>query len=166
MPGGRPPKPVELKRLTGNPGKRPLPKQTTALQPAEGIPPTPISLGDEGRVLWPRLWTAAQSWLSLALDHQALESVCHLADEISEYRKIMVEHGLMLTEPIVTPAGMIAGERLVANPAIKELRNAEKQLRDWLSDLGFTPTARARLGLAEVKRQSKLEELIAKRAGA
>lgn len=166
MLGGRPPKPLELKRRTGNPGKRPLPAQTAALVPANGVPPTPITLGDEGRILWPRLWTAAASWLSPALDQQELEGVCHLADEIAEYRRVLVEYGLMIDEPIVTPLGNVVGSRLVANPAIRELRNAEKQLREYLSDLGFTPTARAHLGLAEVKRQSKLEELIAKRAGA
>ena len=32
-----------------------------------------------------------------------------------------------------------------------------------LSLLGFTPTDRSRLGVAEVKRETKIEELIAKR---
>jgi P27 family predicted phage terminase small subunit len=124
----------------------------------------PVSLGEEGRHYWDRYWTAASAWLSPDLDHQALESVCHLADEIAEYRRAMADEGLQISEPIVTPTGVVVGDRLVSNPAIKDLRNAEKQLRDWLSDLGFTPTARARLGLAEVRRQSKLEELLAKRA--
>ena len=34
-----------------------------------------------------------------------------------------------------------------------------------LSDLGFNPTARSRLGLAEVKRASKLQELRSNSAG-
>jgi hypothetical protein len=43
--------------------------------------------------------------------------------------------------------------------ARKHLRDLDKQLIGLLGDLGFNPAARARLGLAEVKTQSKLEEL-------
>ena len=43
--------------------------------------------------------------------------------------------------------------------ARKHLRDLDKQLLGLLGDLGFNPAARARLGLAEVKAQSKLEEL-------
>jgi hypothetical protein len=43
--------------------------------------------------------------------------------------------------------------------ARKHLRDLDKQLLGLLGDLGFNPAARARLGLAEVKTQSKLEEL-------
>jgi P27 family predicted phage terminase small subunit len=55
------------------------------------------------------------------------------------------------------------GEKKVPHPLIKELRSAQKQLHAIGSALGFDPTARSRLGLAEVKRQSKLEELSAAR---
>jgi hypothetical protein len=41
----------------------------------------------------------------------------------------------------------------------KALRNLDKQLVANLSLLGFSPTDRSRLGIAEVKRQTKLEEL-------
>jgi hypothetical protein len=41
----------------------------------------------------------------------------------------------------------------------KALRELDRQLVANLSLLGFTPTDRTRLGVAEVKRQSKLEEL-------
>ena len=40
-----------------------------------------------------------------------------------------------------------------------ERRDLEKQIFDLLSALGFNPAARSRLGLAEVKAQSKLEEI-------
>jgi hypothetical protein len=39
------------------------------------------------------------------------------------------------------------------------LRELDKQLVNNLSLLGFSPTDRTRLGVAEVKRRSKLEEL-------
>lgn len=161
-PRGRPPKPLELKRRTGNPGKRSLPakSETVALRPADGIPPVPLSLGQPGRAFWDQAWTAAQAWLSPGLDTVAVESVCQLVDQIAEMRRLIVADGLVLEEPIVTPAGMVVGDKKTANPLLKELRAAEKQLQSWLSTLGFDPTARSRLGLAEVKRQSALQQLL------
>jgi hypothetical protein len=47
--------------------------------------------------------------------------------------------------------------------ARKQLRDLNKEISDWLSVLGFDPSARARLGLAEVKAMSKLEDLRARR---
>lgn len=47
--------------------------------------------------------------------------------------------------------------------ARKQLRELNREIADWLTALGFNPTARARLGLAEVKAASTLEKLQAKR---
>jgi len=47
--------------------------------------------------------------------------------------------------------------------ARKQLRDLNKEISEWLSLLGFDPTSRARLGLAEVKAASTLEKLQAKR---
>jgi hypothetical protein len=46
----------------------------------------------------------------------------------------------------------------------KELRELDKQIISQLSALGFDPTARSRLGVAEVRRASALDELITKRS--
>jgi hypothetical protein len=44
------------------------------------------------------------------------------------------------------------------------LLETEKLLQSGLGLLGFTPTDRSRLGVAEVKAKSKLEELMERRA--
>lgn len=44
------------------------------------------------------------------------------------------------------------------------LRELDKQIVSNLSLLGFTPSDRSRLGVAEVKAKSKLEELMERRA--
>lgn len=44
------------------------------------------------------------------------------------------------------------------------LRDLEKQITQWLSLLGLTPIDRSKLGVAEVKAQSTLEALQARRA--
>ena len=52
---------------------------------------------------------------------------------------------------------------LVMAGAGKELRTAlreiDKQVQSLMSELGFDPTARARLGLAEVAARSKVQEI-------
>jgi len=47
---------------------------------------------------------------------------------------------------------------------LKQLNDIEALIAGNLGKLGFSPEARTRLGLAEVKRESKLEELFARRA--
>jgi hypothetical protein len=47
--------------------------------------------------------------------------------------------------------------------APRDVREARAEVSKLLGELGFDPTARARLGLAEVKAQTKLEELRARR---
>ena len=161
---GRPPKPIEVKRRNGNPGQRKLPEksETIALVPVDGHP-SPIALGQSGRELWRRAQSSAV-WLS-ELDLVALQDLCQTWDEVVELRNAIAEDGITLEEPIVTPAGHVVGTKKVAHPLIKELRVAQKQLHAIGSALGFDPTARSRLGLAEVKRQSKLEELMQARQG-
>jgi hypothetical protein len=44
------------------------------------------------------------------------------------------------------------------------LRELDRTIVSNLSLLGFSPTDRMRLGIAEVKKQSRLEELMARKA--
>lgn len=162
MPAGRPPKPIELKRRQGNPGKRALPKTTVALLPQTGIPPTPTRLGIAGRKFWATVWERG-TWLSPELDTTAVERCCRLVTECQLYEREIARYGLMIERYASTPLGEILTHR-EPNPAVKALREAEKQLQSWLSTLGFDPTARSRLGYAEVKTKSKLEELMERRS--
>jgi len=138
---GRPPKPIEQKRLTGNPGKRPLPDQgnIVALPSAYGIPEPHRPLQKPGVELWDRIWGMGQTWLSPNTDNELLLMTCELLDERWNLR-----------------IRVLRDNRPEERKALREL---DRQLVANLSLLGFTPTDRSRLGVAEVKRQSKLEEL-------
>jgi P27 family predicted phage terminase small subunit len=160
---GRPPKPIEQKRRTGNPGQRKLPSNTLALVPADGVPPVPIDLKPAGRTMWSMVWGGpAAVWLSPQVDAIRVHTVARLLDEIEEYHKLVTGLGAVLEEPIVTPSGQVVADsaRFVPNPAVRMLRDAQKQLDRELSSLGFDPTSRSRLGLAEVKRESILQRLL------
>ena len=132
MTRGRPPKPVELKRRLGNPGKRPLPLPAGHVDPlaADGWGLSPAeALGrvmDEGVP-----WLAETDLPTVALLGQALEL-----------------HG-----------------RAVTSGSLRDLILVQRHIAGLLSQLGFDPTARARLGLAEVRTESKLEDLRAEASG-
>jgi hypothetical protein len=141
---GRPPKPIEVKRRTGNPGKRPLPESgNLVLLPAvNNIPEPNRPLLQFGRELWDRVWTMGHTWISYSTDIDLLLITCEQLDERVKLRTQVWNDGR-------------PDER-------KALRQLEKQIVENLSLLGFTPTDRSRLGIAEVKKMSKLEELRAK----
>jgi hypothetical protein len=138
---GRPPKPAEHKRAIGNPGKRPLP-DTANLIPLPAINQIPEphrQLFQFGRDLWDRVWALGQTWISPNTDIELLLMVCEQIDERAKLRTSVWNSGRI-------------DER-------KALRSLEKQIVENLSLLGFTPTDRTRLGIAEVKKMSKIAEL-------
>ena len=139
---GRPPKPIEQKRALGNPGKRPLPQEgSLVLLPSMyevPEPPRPL-VTEAAKALWNRTWTMGQTWLSPQTDIELLLMTCEMVDERWNLRiKVLQDNR--------------PEER-------KGLRDLERQLIANLSLLGFTPTDRSRLGVAEVKKISKLEAL-------
>lgn len=149
MPGP-PPKPLEQKRLTGNPGKRPLPdrRNTIALAPATARPPA--GLGTAGRKLWRHI--ATLKWLAES-DQAALAEMCALADQVATARKTMTDEGQYYE---------VRG-RLLPHPAVGVYHTGLAQLTKMLSLFGLTPADRTRLGIAEIKAESKFDELMARR---
>ena len=143
---GRPPKPIEQKRLLGNPGHRPLPKEgeLQVLDAAVGIPEPERPLGTYGRKLWDRIWSNGISWISPVTDVELLLMTCEMIDERWNLRAKVIKDG-------------------VAADA-RRLDRLSQLIISNLSLLGFTPADRTRLGVAEVKAKSKLEELMARRA--
>jgi hypothetical protein len=146
MPAGRPTKPAEIKRLTGNPGKRALPEQSAIMlipQPSE-TPEPARPLLKYGQELWDRVWQSGINWISPNTDLEILLMTCELIDERWNLRvRVMTDN----------------------NPKDRRgLRELDKQIVSNLGLLGFTPSDRSRLGVAEVKKMSKLEELMAKKA--
>lgn len=141
-----PPKPIELKRLLGNPGKQALPsKDETILIPAiDEIPEPHRQLFDAGLELWNRTWSMGQLWISPKTDVELLLMTCEMLDERVRLRAFVWNNPDAWRER-------------------KALRELEKNITNSLSLLGFTPTDRSRLGVAEVKAKSKLEELRARR---
>lgn len=137
-----PAKPIEQKRLLGNPGKRALPEPEIVLWAGRVEPPD--SIGAAGRALWSQVFDQGEIWISPRLDVTLLERVCRALD-----RAVVLEQ-LFEEDP--------SDRKLVMS-----INETDRLIMSGLGLLGFSPADRARLGLAEVKRRSKLEELQAKR---
>ncbi|CAB4154223.1 hypothetical protein UFOVP631_13 [uncultured Caudovirales phage] len=146
MPAGRPSKPLEQKRLLGNPGKRALPDEgTIALIPMATSTPEPTRpLLKYGRELWDKVWDTGINWISPNTDTELLLMTCEMIDERWNLRvRVMTEN----------------------DPKDRRgLRELDRAIVSNLSLLGFSPSDRSRLGIAEVKKMSKLEELMARKA--
>lgn len=84
-----------------------------------------------------RVMSMGVAWLA-ATDQPTL---CMLRDAVEQYEELRAD-------PRSDPRDVVA---------------VRKSVTELLSQLGFDPTARARLGLAEVKARSKLEEIRAQR---
>jgi hypothetical protein len=146
MPAGRPTKPIEQKRLIGNPGKRPLPEQSAIMliPQASNTPEPARPLLKYGQELWDRVWQSGINWISPNTDLELLLMTCEMIDERWNLRvRVMTDN----------------------NPKDRRgLREIDRQIVSNLGLLGFTPSDRSRLGVAEVKKMSKLEELMSKKA--
>lgn len=151
---GRPPKPTEVKRRNGNPGKRPLPEAVIRLPGAIEVPAPPTSLRKTGRDTWERLWSVGAPWLSLRTDWDIMVRLCEAQDERALLRREVRKHGRY---------SYGSQGQLVTHPAVDQLRTIENLITRWESLCGFTPSDRSRLGMAEVQRMSKMDELIARR---
>lgn len=150
---GPPPQPAERKRKLGNPGRRPLPALADVVAlPALPFEPPP-DLGPEG-IEFIRGVVASTPWLA-DTDRPTVELAARLTDECAEIQREIAADGRVF----VTEKGYP-----VINPLVGALSTSRKQLHSVLASLGYTPSDRTRMGLAEVKAKNAFEEMLAKRA--
>jgi hypothetical protein len=139
-----PPKPAELKMITGNPGKRAI-RTNDAIAPLEyGYRPPLRELGPVGKQFWDSIFDAGEIWISIKTDSELVQLVCEQLD-----RRELIK------------------DQIKADPTdptwYRQANEVEKAIVQGLSLLGFSPADRTRLGLVSAKTKTKLEEIIAKR---
>ena len=140
-----PAKPTELKKHLGNPGKRPLPAGDSVVVSVPFGYAEPLrEFGSAGQALWDSVFALGELWVSSRTDTNSLQMTCEQLDRREDLRRVIAESDDW--------------------HLLKQLNDLERLIASNLGQLGFTPAERARLGLAEVKAKSKLEELMAKKA--
>ena len=137
-----PPRPLEQKRLLGNPGKRPLPEPLPVVDGGYIEPARPLDFA--GMQLWRSAMTTGANWIARNTDTQLLLMTCEQMDRRME---------------LIAKIHETQEWRLY-----RALHDLEKMISGNLGILGFTPTDRTRLGMAEVKTASKLEQLMEMKA--
>lgn len=139
---GRRPKPIVLKLVTGNPGKRAINKKEP--KPGRKITDCPAHLYDSGKIAWERL--------SVLLDHIGvlteadvftLERLCDCYTDILECRALIERDGRTYA---VT--GSNGNTLIKQNPAVTQLRAADAQFKSYLVEFGLTPAARSKVHAA------------------
>jgi P27 family predicted phage terminase small subunit len=145
---GNPPKPNELKRAQGNPGKRPMKALATVTKIPQATAKAPEHLSPASQELWTRLRETA-FWISNT-DQSSLQLLCEKLDRRAEViAKLQSSDFVLFTDK----------NYAYANPLVGMLSTIETEITKLFSLLGLTSTDRSRLGVAEVRVRSKLEEL-------
>ena len=154
--GGRKAEPIEKKRLRGARIRGaqlavPVPEFALATVGLADIPPAPIQLGEYGRAYWSMFWDAGRRHLSEKHDSALLEKLCSAIEQVA---LIEAWQGKDVTRWFYATAN----GQLVTHPLIKQKSELNAQITAWLSLLGFTPSDRARLGLAEIRVANELDQ--------
>lgn len=132
-----------------------MPQPTVQLAAVARIPAAPDSLDSRGRNAWDRLWTAGQAWLSPQTDLDIVTRLC----EAHDMREALLAE-------LNATGFMVEGStgQMRVNPLFDKILALETLMTKYEGLCGFTPADRARLGVAEVKRASAVEEFLAKRS--
>ena len=136
---GRKPKPTAVKKLAGNPGKRPLNANEPRPPIPESTPYAPRHLNREAKKEWRRLTGILMDLgLYTEIDRAALAMYCQAWGRwVAAERHLAVE-GEMLTSQ---------NGYVYQNPWRHEANKAQDQMRRMMTEFGMTPSSRSRFNL-------------------
>ena len=135
-----PAKPLEVKRALGNPGQRKLPDVSATVSLVAGRIEPHQPLDWAGLLLWNRVFGVGQTWISPQTDVELLLLTCKQLD-----RQIVLERQFV--------------EKPDDYHVHRQLLDLEAAIVSNLGKLGLTVDARSKLGLAEIKADTKMEQL-------
>jgi P27 family predicted phage terminase small subunit len=155
-PTGRPGKPVERHRSAGT--GRDLPDAPGVGEGLSGgvLPDVPESLGVDGSALWNHVWEAGRQWLAVESDRTIVTLLCQAFDEHESLRRGLESGDLQRVY-------VHANGSPVTTPWVTQLKELRTQMTSWLAAIGFSPSDRSRLGLAEVRVRDELDDLTRRR---
>jgi P27 family predicted phage terminase small subunit len=134
-----------------------MPESALALVDLSVIPEPPASLGQVGVAYWGILWTAGRRHLSELHDTPLMSRLCSNFDKIAELENWLGSD--VERRWYTSPNGQI-----VTHPAVKQIDQMDAQNTAWMSLMGFTPSDRARLGLAEIRVANELDQFRKRKA--
>lgn len=142
---GRPTTPTSLKILTGNPGRRKLPKKEPRPKVSQKVPDPPIDMNPKAQAVWTRMAPIlAECRVLTDGDLLALETLCNQEVLWREAIRMTLEKGLIM--PKKDKDGNVIGiqESTYSHIAGKKL----PELRAMYIQFGLTPAARVKIQTA------------------
>lgn len=137
MAAGRKPVPTHLKLVTGNPGKRALPKKEARTKPS--MPSPPAHLGRAAKTEWRRVVRQLFNLgLLSVIDRAALAAYAQSYERWVRAEKEWADKGYQMV--IVTTMGNI-----IQNPLIGIANRAAADMVKYATEFGMTPAARSRV---------------------
>lgn len=125
---GRKPKPVAIRVLEGNPGKRALP---IVPQPAPGRPETPDWLTQDALDMWNNhVGDLALLGIVTKLDGPAFSVLCTW---VAAFKRAVADY-----------EASTGSDR---QAAFRRMRDSARELHRWCSEFGLTPVSRTRLAI-------------------
>lgn len=153
MGRGRRPLPTAVKKLHGNPGKRPL--NELEPKPSLGAPEIPAWMPKEAAEKWHSISRELDAMGVLSkIDGEALAGLCVSWARWVEAQAEITKHGILLTEPIYKwdrkkKKHVKVGTRVTGkNPAIAVAVAELKNMLRFAVEFGLTPASRTRLSIA------------------
>lgn len=148
---GPAPKPDSVRRLEGNPSKRPLRGQNPR---PKGMPTCPSWLSAEARQEWRRVAPElARLGLLTKLDRTALAGYCSSSAWWRKLQEIIAREGSVY---------LTAKGQLKIRPEVEIAKSMAETMRVFAAEFGLTPTSRARMLLPQQagEEADPMEELL------
>ena len=147
---GRPRKPTALKKLAGNPGKRPLNQREAQFEPR--MMSVPRFLSAEAKAEWRRVVKELHdAGLLTGVDRAVLTAYCHAWGMLVKAEKELQGQPLVLES---TKGG------LYQNPLVGIVNKARQDVKTFAAEFGMTPAARSKVQAEVPEEPDELSKLL------
>lgn len=155
---GRKRKPTALKKLEGNPGKRPLNQHEPKY---DGLPEMPDWLSSAAKKEWsnivPKLGAVG---LLQSVDMAMLVGYCQAWGVYVEAEKTLMETGRTFVYTKYDKNGNVVSEYQQIRPEVTISNNAMNHIIKFCQEFGLSPSSRVRLVTKTEQTESGIEDLL------
>ena len=134
------PTPTSIKKLTGNPGNRPLPSKEP--KPKSRKPKPPAHLNDDAHLEWARVADELDALGVLSgLDRAALAAYCQAYGRWAQAERALAKMSNQADGLIIKT---VSGN-MIQNPLVGVANKAMSDMMRYAAEFGMTPSARSRI---------------------
>jgi P27 family predicted phage terminase small subunit len=153
---GRRPLPTAIKKLRGNPGRRPLNEKEPRLETK--APDMPPDLPELAQKEWNAIVPVLLRLGMLTEIHgKALAAYCFAYARWHEAEEEVSKRGILIEETIFDKDGNEISSKLKRNPAVSISNDALKIMKSYLTEFGLTPSSGSRLQIEQPKEEDPFD---------